>query len=412
LFAGVLFLHQTLLLIKKLPRPGGEPPHDTPANPDGDLRRSGCRALGPGIIFLLITLAAVFISGCRTAFLFVLLAIVALVFSRKTASWTKVLFVGLLVVTFLVAGGTLKKRLEKMVSQAALLSNSSDLFQVVDQVSNVRLSMFRDSARMLARFPVTGVGAGNFLFYLKTLHFNERYYEDLPLNQYLLVFSETGAVGGLAFIFFLAALLRGLHPGPGRRVIAAIAIAIFFNNFFWFPECLLLFWTFLAGSDFRRTAGRKPSPAWPWMVVAVFAAFHALEFRALHPQTLTGQKGIAYDYGFWPPEKNDRGVFSWTGAAAGKYFPAANEGDFALSCAAPHGWLQKEKMNVTLFWRGKLFQRVVFTEDRFMRFQLPRRQEGFLEIRVHPTFNVKAIRLGADPRQLGVQFMEMKKPLP
>ena len=69
-------------------------------------------------------------------------------------------------------------------------------------------------------------------------------------------------------------------------------------------------------------------------------------------------------------------------------------------------------MTVDLFWRGKLFRRVVFFENRLEKFQLVRGQEGFLEIRVHPTFNIKAMNLGADPRELGVQFMELAKPLP
>ena len=41
---------------------------------------------------------------------------------------------------------------------------------------------------------------------------------------------------------------------------------------------------------------------------------------------------------------------------------------------------------------------------------LLRGQEGFLEIRVQPTFNIKTMNLGADPREFGVQFMELAKP--
>jgi len=197
-----------------------------------------------------------------------------------------------------------------------------------------------------------------------------------------------------------------------RFVILAIAMVLLFNNFFWFPECLLLFWIFLAGSDCRGIPDKGMKPALLWAVVAVFVAFHVLDFRALHPETLTRQKGVAYDYGFWTGEKNERGTFSWTGRAAGKYFTAAAARDFALFCEAPQSWLQKEKMAVVLFWRGKLFQRVVFIDNQLKKFKLPRGQEGFLEIRVHPTFNIKALNLGADARELGVQFMELAKPLP
>jgi len=69
-------------------------------------------------------------------------------------------------------------------------------------------------------------------------------------------------------------------------------------------------------------------------------------------------------------------------------------------------------MAVALFWRGRKFQRVVFIENQLKKFMLLPGQDGFLEIRVHPTFNSKAMNLGADTRELGVQFMELKKPQP
>jgi hypothetical protein len=286
------------------------------------------------------------------------------------------------------------------------------MFRAADTLGSGRVAMLKDGAQMIGRFPVSGVGAGNFLFYLKYLHFGDNAYLDLPLNQYLLFFSETGLLGGLAFILFLAVVLKRQKKAALRLVIAAIALALFFNNFFWFPECLLLFWIFLSGSDRRDAPGRRLKPAWLWAVVAAFAVFQVFDFRALHPESLTRQKGVAYDYGFWPGEKNGRGPFSWTRGAAGKYFAADSTRDFSIFCGAPQGWLQKEKMAVDLFWRGKLLQRVVFFDTQLKKFQLPRGQEGFLEIRVHPTFNLKAMNLGADPRELGVQFIEAAKPLP
>ena len=48
---------------------------------------------------------------------------------------------------------------------------------------------------------------------------------DLPLNQYLLFFSETGLAGGLAFVFFLAALIWRQKPGAVRFMLAGLAFA-------------------------------------------------------------------------------------------------------------------------------------------------------------------------------------------
>ena len=410
-FAGVMFFYQALRLTEKLSGRNYITADDRSESSAGFAHSSGFKTWGFEILFLMIALAAIFISGCRAAFLFVLLAVIRIFLSKKTAFSVKALVVLLLAISLLVSGGILRKRLQETVVQTTRISAAADLFVAVDEVSNGRLAMLTDSVRMIARFPVSGIGAGNFLFYLKYLRFGETFYEDLPLNQYLLITSETGLAGGLLFVLFLVVQLKRQKPGVIRSILAAIAFALFFNNFFWFPECLLLFWIFLAGSDCRGAPETGLKPALLWAIVAVFVAFNMLDFRSLHPETLTRQKDVAYDYGFWPNEKNERGTFSWTLGAAGKYFTADAARDFTLFCEAPPGWLQKENMAVALFWRGELFQRVVFFKNQRKKFQLPRGQEGFLEIRVHPTFNIKAMNLGADARDLGVQFMELAKPL-
>jgi hypothetical protein len=432
-FAGVMFLYQALQLTDKLPGSKAIATHDKTESSGRIPRLTSSAGLGlkillPGILFLMTTEAAIFLSGCRTAFLFVLLAVIYLIFSKKITFLIKALVILLLAISFFAAGGTLKKRLQQTVvqtagiaaagghketaDQTARISTAADPFGAVDKVGSGRLAMLRDSVRMIARFPVSGVGAGNFLFYLKYFHFGDNAYMDLPLNQYLLIFSETGLAAGLLFILFLVVLLKRQVPGIARSVLAAIAFALFFNNFFWFPECLLLFWIFLAGNDCRGVPETKSKHGLAWALVIVFIAFNVLDFRALHPQNLNRQKGVAYDYGFWPGEKNKRGQFSWTGQAAGKYFPDYAARGFALFCEAPQDWLRKKNITVELFWRAKLFKKLVFNKNRFEKFKLPHRQRGFLEIRVHPTFNTKALNLGADARELGVQFMDLEKPLP
>jgi O-antigen ligase len=408
-FSGAMFLYQALRLTDKLPWRNEIATHDKAESSDGILRSLGFKTLLPEILFLMTTLAAIFISGCRAAFLFVLLAVIYLIFSRKTSYLIKALIVLLLAVSLLVAGGTFKRRLQQSFAQTAHISGVTDLSAAADAVSSGRLAMLKNSVRMIARFPVSGVGAGNFLFYLKYLHFNETFYEDLPLNQYLLIASETGLAGSLIFIFFMAVCWKRCKPGIMRFVILAIAMVLLFNNFFWFPECLLLFWIFLAGSDYWDAAERKSG--FTWILVIVFIVFNVADFPALHPKSLIRQKGGVYDYGFWPSEKNERGTFSWTRRAAGKYFAVDAARDFALFCGAPQLFLQKKGMDVLLFWRGQFFRKVHFVDNRFEKLRLPKGQAGFLEFRVHPTFNMQAMNLGADARELGVQFMELTKPL-
>ena len=194
---------------------------------------------------------------------------------------------------------------------------------------------------------------------------------------------------------------------PVSFLAAAIVFALLFNKFFWFPECLLLFWIFQARNDAPAATARKSRPVLLWGLVLAFAVSQLFDFQALHPKTWSRQKHVAYDYGFWPPEKNERGAFSWTRSAAGKYVTVSALRDFAIICAAPPEWLQKETMAVELFWRGKSWQRVRFSENQARKFQLPGGQEGFLKLRMHPTFNLKALKMAKDARELGVQFKEI-----
>ena len=73
-------------------------------------------------------------------------------------------------------------------------------------------------------------------------------------------------------------------------VTAAIVFALLFNNFFWFPECLLLFWIFQAQTDAPAATERKSRPVLLWGLVLVFAVSQLFDFQALHPKTWSRQK--------------------------------------------------------------------------------------------------------------------------
>lgn len=405
-FAGVMFLYQALQLTEKFFRRNGLAANKQTEHSNRAAGQPVFREWCFEILFFVIALTAIFVSGCRTAFLFVMLAVGYVIFSKKTNWRAKALVVLLIVGSLLAAGGTLKRRLQDSFAQTMKISRAEDRLQAINNLSSGRLYKLRDSWRMIGRFPVSGVGAGNFLFYLKYLHFIDTAFMDLPLNQYLLVSSEIGLPAGLCFMLFLAALLKRKKKGPRHYVMASIAFALLFNNFFWFPECLLLFWIFLAGEEYQDAPVKKLKPIVPWAVMAFYFLFQVLDFQPLHPVRLTNQYGVAYDYGFWPPEKNERGDFSWTRGAAGKYFTSADVREISIFCEAPHEWLQKEKMTVDLFWRGEFLQQVVFVANELKKIQLPLGQEGFLDIRVHPTFNIHTLHLGDDDRELGVQLLE------
>ena len=288
-FAGALFLHQSLCLAN------GSPRRATTAAADGLPRSRQWRNRLFDFIFMPVALGAIFLSGSRTAFLFVILALFVILFSRTIKAGPKLLIVIFLLAALAVAGGTLRVRLERTAEQAALAMRARDNFRSWDQVSNCRLALLRDSVAMISRFPLSGVGAGNFLFYLNDLHFDDEAYRDLPLNQYLLVFSETGVFAGMAFAAFMLLLLMRLRPGRTRIVVAAMALALLLNHFFWFPECLLLFWIVVARGEWAD--GPAAGKRWAWaaaLILAVFIAANLADFRSLHPATWALEKGKPY----------------------------------------------------------------------------------------------------------------------
>jgi len=399
-FAGAMFLWQALDLMG---RADGSGPTGTRAGGRPRFTRL-LSGRGAGFAFLAVALAAVSVSGCRTAFLFVLAALLRFFAWRRPGLRAKAVVALLLAAALLVGGGTLGRRLWDSLVQAARLPSAGDRFQAIDRISNGRLAMLRDGAGMVLRFPASGVGAGNFYFHLKHLRHGEDHWLDLPLNQYLLFFTETGLAGGLVFLLFLAALLRGLGAGTPRALLAAMAVALLFNNFFWFPEALLLFWIVTASAAWPPAPKPPGGRAWAAAVLFLFSAMNAVHVRDLHPRTLARQAGTAYDYGFSYREANAGRSFRWTGGKAGLYvYTDEGDGVYRLFCGAPLPRLPGQRQVVDVYWRGKLLSTFVFRSNRSFRLRLAGAGEGFLEFRVRPTFNLERMGLGAESRDLGVQ---------
>jgi hypothetical protein len=402
LFAGALFLHQALRLMRR-PAPaeaGLAAGRDAPAWQ----RLLGGGRLWADLLFLAAALAAVFLSGCRTSFLFVLAALVALIGSRRPAGWVKAVSLLLLGAALLVAGGTLSRRLGRTLDLVMGVSSRASLVEAADEISNTRLGMLRDGAVMVGRFPLAGVGAGNFLFQLKSMHHGEAIHYDLPLNEYLLVFTETGLPGGAAFLAFMAALLLRVPRGAARLTLAVTAAALLFNNFFWFPEVLILFWCLAALDAAPAAPGRRRLLLPGAAAVLVFLAANVADFRRLHPSTWAVKTGAAYDYGFSYPESDRGRSFRWTTAAAGMLIRRDDATALSLFCGAPLRQLPSRKQEVDVYWRGRLTETVVFSRNESRRIAVGRGGGwGFLEFRVRPAFNLSRMGIGADPRDLGVQ---------
>jgi hypothetical protein len=404
-FAGALFLWQALTLIKSF-TPSGDREKKI-GDRSGFLHRFGGRHLTTDFLFLFVALTAISLSGSRTAFIFVLAALMKFL-SCQFHRWIKATAIALLALMLVFGLGILGKRIRTSLAQVTDLSSRSNIFLEINAISNGRLAMLRDGGLMVARFPLNGVGAGNFLFYLKYLHFGEKTYYDLPLNQYLLIFSELGLFGGLAFILFLATLLKRPQAGAGRFMLGTMALALFFNNFFWFPEALLLFWIIVSLGKLEPGRPRKIVKAGTAVAVLLFVAMNIHNFQDLHPRIWAREKTTYYNYGFSYPEREGERAFRWSGGQAGVYVYLDKNNpktEYKLACGAPLSRLPKKQQIVDVYWRGKTLKQVVFKENVEVSLLVEDKAhaEGFLEFRVQPTFNLKKMGLGNESRDLGVK---------
>jgi hypothetical protein len=373
-----------------------------------------------GFATFVISLIGTILSGSRTAFFFILAGIGNLIFSalkdrkKQQKIVVVILIVGVLA-ALIFAGGTLKKRLSEGFSE------NQSLFDKLNAITNGRLWMTLFSLETIGDNFAAGVGTGNFTFYLAYKNYppykqqGEKYTYDLTLNHYLLVFVENGVLGFLAFTYFMILLYRRSNK---KLLIGAMLLALLLNNFFWFPEAFLLFWILAALMESPKEKipeksflSRINKRAALIASVSIIIIYNIVSFHSLHPCTWAQAAGYQYDYGFWYPEKNEQGgEFRWTTGSAGIYLTLDKHGqsrEIKLFCGAPLNSLKDKQQKVEIYWQGKFYREIVFTENKEVSFKIESRplSEGFLEFRVIPAFNLEKLGLSPETRDLGVQFL-------
>ena len=184
----------------------------------------------PEFFFLSLTLFGILISGSRSAFFFILAGLAVFLLNKNVRLRYRVLVIGAMILLLIVAGGTLTRRLGKMGKHANEILSGSDTLGALNNLTNGRIAMLRRWSTALGKYPLAGVGTGNFLFYYRFQNFGRIVYEDLPLNQYLHVAVETGFIGLLAFVFFLASLWWRQRRKADKIILAAILIILFVNT--------------------------------------------------------------------------------------------------------------------------------------------------------------------------------------
>jgi len=364
------------------------------------------------MVGLFVSLVGILVSGSRTAFIFIIASFALFILSKQIKFKIKVIFLIIFIVFAFTAGGVLKERIINTVEKFNKSFISGDFLQGLDRASNGRVQMFQNSSMILKKYPVSGVGTGGFLFYLKDLKYKQKYYEDLPLNHYLLIFDEGGFIGLFAFLMFLIAVIKNFKNKSYIILLITIYIALFVNNFFWFPEALIIFWIIIAIGE-QEAVIVKPLKKYKLYIgivmVLIFIFANIITFSKLHPVNLLAQKNILYDYGFWKLEKDNNGNnYNWSKSEAGIYLSLSKDGvskKIKVFCGAPLSHLKDKSQNLKIFWKGKLFKEINFKKNKFIEFIIKDKNQGkgFLEFRVSPAFNLKKLGLSNESRNLGVQ---------
>ncbi len=397
-FSGVIFLSFSIFLINHLHNRGN--------------KKESFKKISFYITGMFFSAIGIFVSGSRAAFIYILSSLFIFFFSKKVKKKLKIIVLIIFLVISLSGGGVLKKRISNTFKNFYSSFSSDNFIKTLDKASNARIQMFQNSFIIIKNYPLSGVGTGGFLFYLKNLKFNQKYLEDLPLNHYLLIFDEGGIIALLAFLLFFISILKNLKDKYFIFLVATIYVTLFFNNYFWFPEALLIFWIIVSIGSKDNISDRfkqKRKILVGFALISIFIAANIYTFGDLHPVNSTAGKNVLYDYGFWYQEKdNNNNKFYWSRGESGFYLIIPETGfskKIKVVCGAPLSHLKGRSQNLKIFWRRKLFNEVEFKENRSVEFVIKDvpGSRGFLEFRVFPTFNLKKLGLSIETRDLGVK---------
>lgn len=377
--------------------------------------RCGCKKWG--LFFAFVSLLGILNSQTRIGFLIVLLVIFLVIFTSKRKALTLALLL-----LFLTGAAAILSSLPHKAQSGFLNRLQSNFLAVkrfawggersqgmMDDLLSGRNELWKYNWDCVRHYPLTGVGAGNYVFWVMAAH-NKTFFHHLPSSQYFFIASSTGVIGLLVFLLFCFGLFRR-KEWPERLMLGAFLFLFLVNDYLWFPEVFLVFWLFaslrMPAGEVRQAAGRS----WRWLCAGgllLYAFLHLLDFSSLHPQTWARSTLMSYDYGFSYPETDGGRRFRWIGRRAGVYVQLGAQrprNEYKLTCKAPVSRLPRKRQEVDVYWRGRLYRRVVFYDqgDYSLVLADARHLQGFLEFRVRPVFNLKTLGLGDESRNLGVQ---------
>ncbi len=357
------------------------------------------------------------LSGAKIFFGFLIFGIIIPFLSGTLKTRLKLII--LIIISFSIfylgIGNISGKRAEvaiKSIKKFVSPSTNNNKFSTLNRATNGRAEMIENSIKILKQYPLEGIGAGNFLFFLEFMNYGKKHLHDLTLNEYLRVADETGIIGLLFFLLFIFYYFKSLQT-PSKWIMLMVAIILIFNNYLWFPESLVIFCFFLFFLKERpaHSSDNKKTKIIAYSLIFIFVIFNIKDFKSLIPANLVIAKGGTYDYGFWNIEIDNNGkIFKWSKLKAGIYIGKYKKRIIELYCGAPLEKLKNKLQVVNVFWKGKFYKKIIFKKNIFKRIRIPE-GEGFFEIEVSQTFNPKALKIGEDTRDLGVKVYYDFKPL-
>jgi len=370
------------------------------------------------IIFLVFSLSGIFNSFIKIGALAILFAIASYIFSAKKHSKAIIAAVVIFVIltsTFLFFNPQISPKfafiteLKKSIKSMSNILSSRKLSE--HDVSNIvasRYLVWNYAYKSFKKFPLAGVGVGNFLYWVIYNRFGKKYRHHLPQNQYLLFSTSIGLIGILVFLYFLFILWKKRNKAE-KWLLFIILFFIFFNHYLWFPECFLVFWIIASlrtGKD--NISIKKTHLISIAIILILFTVSNICNVNRLHPKNWAMKTETRYDYGFWYKEKNTKGEeFRWTKNKAGIYTKLNEKGistQIRIYCGAPIYKMRNTRQKVEIFWKGKLYKEFIFRKNKDALFQIKDKafDQGFIEFRIHPSFNLKKMKLGEESRDLGI----------
>ena len=358
-----------------------------------------------------VLLAGLFLSGSRSGFLVVLLALGGLLVGKRLSARNRMAAAAGIAAVLLAAAlllwrgapGTLAGRLSQTFDPATSFEY---------RVSGRRL-LWSSALRLFSQSPLAGSGLGAFKWRLPDLVAEMGAVmgmRDNAGNAYIQALAETGVPGFLVTVAFAWTLGRAaarrlpgvdadpVGAGAGAAVLAFL-LALLLGSWWFAPDFCLFFFLLAALAAGTRTepAGRSWRPL-HWAAVG----FYALATTAAVLTTARPEETFRYDsrIGFYEREEGPGGPFCWTRGRFAVRLAPGEERRMTLAHYTP----QREPVGIEAVADGRrVYSRTLEPGQAvILRLAAPPGRPSVVLFRLSRTFNPKRLGLSDDRRELGL----------